>query len=74
MQHPVKSKTTCRNGSNRLSDRLMPGLERRLQREITGEVRFDPFTRGRYATDASHYQMMPVGVVTPKRSMKPIAR
>ena len=44
----------------------MPGLERRLKREITGEVRFDPFTRGRYATDASHYQMMPVGVVTPK--------
>lgn len=44
----------------------MPGLERRLKREITGEVRFDPFTRGRYATDASHYQMMPVGVVTPR--------
>jgi len=44
----------------------MPGLERRLKREMTGEVRFDRFTRGRYATDASHYQMMPVGVVTPK--------
>lgn len=44
----------------------MPGLERRLKREMTGDVRFDTFTRGRYATDASHYQMMPVGVVTPK--------
>jgi FAD/FMN-containing dehydrogenase/Fe-S oxidoreductase len=44
----------------------MPALERRLKREITGDVRFDPFTRGRYATDASHYQMMPLGVVTPK--------
>jgi FAD/FMN-containing dehydrogenase/Fe-S oxidoreductase len=29
-------------------------------------VRFDPFTRGRYSTDASHYQVMPVGVVTPR--------
>jgi FAD/FMN-containing dehydrogenase/Fe-S oxidoreductase len=44
----------------------MPGLERRLKREMTGDVRFDTFTRGRYATDASHYQMMPVGVVTPR--------
>jgi FAD/FMN-containing dehydrogenase/Fe-S oxidoreductase len=31
-----------------------------------GEVRFDAFTRGRYATDASHYQIMPLGVVTPR--------
>jgi FAD/FMN-containing dehydrogenase/Fe-S oxidoreductase len=45
---------------------LAPGLERRLKAEISGEVRFDRFTRGRYATDASHYQMMPVGVVTPR--------
>jgi FAD/FMN-containing dehydrogenase/Fe-S oxidoreductase len=45
---------------------LLPGLERRLKAEVTGEVRFDPFTRGRYATDASHYQMMPVGVVLPR--------
>jgi FAD/FMN-containing dehydrogenase/Fe-S oxidoreductase len=29
-------------------------------------VRFDAFTRGRYATDASHYQIMPLGVVTPR--------
>jgi FAD/FMN-containing dehydrogenase/Fe-S oxidoreductase len=45
---------------------LAPGLERRLKAELTGEVRFDRFTRGRYATDASHYQMMPLGVVTPR--------
>jgi hypothetical protein len=46
--------------------RLMPGLERRLNAEQVGEVRFDAFTRGRYATDASHYQIMPLGVVTPR--------
>ena len=40
-------------------------LERRLRSEITGEVLFDPFDRGRYATDASFYQIMPAGVVVP---------
>src|SRR6516225_3256358 len=44
----------------------MPGLERRLKAELTGEVQFDRFSRGRYATDASHYQIMPVGVVAPR--------
>ncbi len=45
---------------------VRPGLERRLKAELAGEVRFDRFTRGRYATDASHYQVMPVGVVLPR--------
>ncbi len=45
---------------------LHPGLERRLKAEQAGEVRFDAFTRGRYSTDASHYQIMPLGVVTPR--------
>jgi FAD/FMN-containing dehydrogenase/Fe-S oxidoreductase len=44
----------------------MPGLERRLKAEVAGDVLFDRFSRGRYATDASHYQMMPVGVVAPR--------
>src|SRR5574338_647898 len=44
----------------------MPGLERRLRAELTGEVQFDAFSRGRYSTDASHYQIMPVGVVAPR--------
>jgi FAD/FMN-containing dehydrogenase/Fe-S oxidoreductase len=47
-------------------EKLMPGLERRLRREIAGDVLFDRPSRGRYATDASHYQMMPVGVVVPR--------
>ena len=44
----------------------MPGLERRLKAELSGDVRFDRYSRGRYATDASHYQIMPVGVVAPR--------
>ena len=45
---------------------LMPALERRLKAEQVGEVHLDAFTRGRYATDASHYQVMPLGVVIPR--------
>jgi len=44
----------------------MTGLERRLRGEIEGEVLFDSASRGRYATDASIYQVMPVGVVVPR--------
>ena len=40
-------------------------LARRIQSAIGGDVRFDSFSRGRYATDASHYQVEPVGVVVP---------
>ncbi len=42
------------------------GLERRLANAMEGEVHFDAFTRGRYSTDASIYQIMPAGVVFPK--------
>ncbi len=40
-------------------------LERRLREAGVGEVRFDAYSRGRYATDASAYQMTPLGVVVP---------
>ena len=41
-------------------------LARRLAREIEGEVLFDAFSRGRYSTDASIYQVEPIGVVVPR--------
>jgi FAD/FMN-containing dehydrogenase/Fe-S oxidoreductase len=41
-------------------------LERRLRSELTGDVLFDRFSRGRYATDASFYQIVPFGVVVPR--------
>ncbi|MBM3367305.1 MAG: FAD-binding oxidoreductase, partial [Betaproteobacteria bacterium] len=44
----------------------MSGLERRLGSEVEGEVLFDVASRGRYATDASIYQVMPLGVVVPR--------
>ena len=41
-------------------------LARRLAAETSGEVLFDAASRGRYATDASIYQVMPVGVFVPR--------
>src|SRR5260221_11118408 len=41
-------------------------LEARLRRELRGEVLFDAFSRGRYSTDASIYQIEPLGVVVPR--------
>ncbi len=40
-------------------------LARRLRTETQGAVMFDTASRGRYATDASIYQIMPVGVFVP---------
>ncbi len=40
-------------------------LAERLRRHTRGEVMFDAASRGRYATDASIYQVMPVGVFVP---------
>ncbi len=42
-------------------------LAARLRAEVAGEVRFDDVTRGLYSTDASIYQIEPVGVVIPAR-------
>ena len=41
-------------------------LAGRLASETEGEVLFDLASRGRYATDASIYQIMPVGVFVPR--------
>jgi len=45
---------------------LRETLRSRLSRGFRGEVLFDAFDRGRYATDASHYQIMPAAVAIPK--------
>ena len=39
----------------------MEDLLRDLQKRIAGEVRFDPFSRMLYSTDASIYQIEPIG-------------
>ncbi len=41
-------------------------LEMQLRSAVEGDVFFDAFSRGRYSTDASIYQMTPIGVVVPR--------
>lgn len=44
----------------------MSDLERELTNSLSGEVRFDDGSRALYATDASNYRQVPIGVVIPK--------
>ncbi|HIA82199.1 MAG TPA: FAD-binding oxidoreductase, partial [Rhodospirillales bacterium] len=50
------------DGKIRVGD---PKLAARLNKELEGNVLFDKFSRGRYSTDASIYQIEPIGTVVP---------
>ncbi len=50
----------------RIRGREREELAELLRQRTNGEVRFDPFSRVLYSTDASIYQMEPVGVVIPR--------
>jgi FAD/FMN-containing dehydrogenase len=41
-------------------------LQKELESQIEGEVRFDTITRALYSTDASVYMIRPLGVAIPK--------
>lgn len=57
---------TAYDGVARASNEVAGRLAQRLASETQGEVLFSPADRGRYATDASIYQVMPAGVFVPK--------
>src|SRR5579859_2704126 len=57
----------------RKNGRSAAALGERLAREVDGEVLFDAASRGRYATDASIYQVVPLGVVVPRSAEAAIA-
>jgi FAD/FMN-containing dehydrogenase/Fe-S oxidoreductase len=57
---------TARPGSVNQADVDAEGLEAELRRTMRGEVRFDVGTRAMYATDASNYRQVPIGLVLPK--------
>ncbi|MSQ07139.1 MAG: FAD-binding oxidoreductase [Dehalococcoidia bacterium] len=52
--------------STRMRGKEREELAEALRKRVTGEVRFDAFSRVLYSTDASIYQMEPVGVVIPR--------
>ncbi|HTD52224.1 MAG TPA: FAD-binding oxidoreductase, partial [Thermoanaerobaculia bacterium] len=57
--------TNLRKNASRL-DVDAAGLAQELRRRLRGEVRFDAGSRALYATDASNYRQVPIGVVLPK--------
>jgi FAD/FMN-containing dehydrogenase/Fe-S oxidoreductase len=59
-------KTTQRPDSVNDTDVDAAALEAELRRTVRGEVRFDSGTRALYATDASNYRQVPIGLVIPK--------
>ncbi|NGM71321.1 FAD-binding protein [Natronolimnobius sp. AArcel1] len=54
------------NYDYRSDDIEYPALVAELERRVTGEVRFDSYSRQLYATDASIYKVTPIGIVFPK--------
>lgn len=57
----------------KLTDSDMEALVEDLKRRVSGEVRFDKMTRVLYSTDASIYQIEPIGVVIPRNDQDVIA-
>lgn len=49
-----------------MSSELNMEIERQLQSLISGEVRFRKIDRILYSTDASNFQIVPIGIVVPK--------
>jgi FAD/FMN-containing dehydrogenase/Fe-S oxidoreductase len=63
---PVKSDPAVPGGVYRAATIDVPALERALARELEGEVRFDSASLAMYASDASNFHQVPIGVVVPK--------
>src|SRR5215212_5623646 len=51
---------------SRFDATMRHGIQRDLEQQIGGEVRFDRVSRALYSTDASVYQIEPLGVVVPR--------
>src|ERR1044071_8972128 len=77
-QAPVQLVTiTTKTPPTQIKNRLQTGttnqltidagaLEKELHAAVRGEVRFGGADRGMYASDASNYRMIPVGVILPR--------
>ncbi len=62
----MNSAVTTHTGTTELQAVGAEALAAELRAQIRGEVRFDAGSRALYATDASNYRQVPIGVVIPK--------
>ena len=53
----------------RFSSDQIQKIGKEISSKIDGKTLFDEFSRGRYSTDASVYQIKPLGVVLPRIQM-----
>ena len=65
-ERPVNPRPPLSRASSELRRASVDALRRDLESAIEGEVRFDPISRALYSTDASVYQIQPLGVVVVK--------
>jgi FAD/FMN-containing dehydrogenase/Fe-S oxidoreductase len=63
---PARVDTRFRGGMSATAQVDVRALRQALERELEGEVRFDAGSKALYATDASNYRQVPLGVVVPK--------
>ena len=50
----------------RFNQEQLQKIGKEISNKVEGKTLFDEFSRGRYSTDASVYQIKPLGVVLPK--------
>ena len=50
----------------RFNSEQIQKIGKEISNKVEGKALFDEFSRGRYSTDASVYQIKPIGVVLPK--------
>ena len=68
----MNSAVTTHTGTTKpVAPRFIAGVDTQalaaeLRTQIRGEVRFDEGSRALYATDASNYRQVPIGVVIPR--------
>ncbi len=64
---PARVDTRYRGGMSAADQVDIRGLRLALEQKVEGEVRFDAASKAMYATDASNYRQVPLGVVIPNR-------
>jgi hypothetical protein len=63
---PTVLRDGLQTGTKRTLTVDVVGLEAELRARVRGEVRFSGGDRGMYASDASNYRMVPLGVILPR--------
>jgi FAD/FMN-containing dehydrogenase/Fe-S oxidoreductase len=63
---PTQLRDRLQTGTTKTLTVDVAGLETELRQHLRGEVRFKSADRGMYASDASNYRMIPLGVILPR--------